>query len=57
MKSVNIYTLYVKDELEMPVSAYLKHFKSERQQSIQSYRQLADQNRTVWAELLARYLL
>ena len=57
MKCVNIYALCIKDELEMPVSSYLNHFKSERQQSIQSYRQLADQNRTVWAELLARYLL
>lgn len=57
LKIVNIYALYIKDELEMSVLPYLNHFKPERQRKIQSYRQLADQNRTVWAELLARYLL
>ena len=57
MKCVNVCALYIGNELEMPVSPYLNHFKSDRQQKIQSYRQLADQNRTVWAELFARYLL
>lgn len=57
LKLVNIYALYIKDELEISVFPYLHYFNSERQQSIQNYRQLADQNRTVWAELLARYLL
>lgn len=54
---VNIYASCIRNELGMSVFPYLRYFSLERQHNILRYRQLADQNRTVWAELLARYLL
>lgn len=54
---VNVYALCIKDELELSIFPYLRYFSFKRQQNIQKYRRREDQNRTVWAELLARYLL
>lgn len=57
LETIDINALWIKDELNVSVVPYLNHFSLERQQCIQSYRRLADRSRTVWAELLARYLL
>lgn len=54
---IDIYALWIKEELEVSVLPYLPHFSLKRQQDIQIYRRSSDRNRTMWAELLARYLL
>ena len=46
----------IKDELKLSIAPYLRYFSFERQQHIQKYRKAADRSRTVWAELLVRYL-
>ena len=54
---IDIYALWIKEELEVSVLPYLPHFSPKRQQDILVYRRSSDRNRTMWAELLARYLL
>lgn len=55
--TIHVYALRLMDELETPILPYLAHFSPERQQMILRYRKPSDRSRTVWAELLARYLL
>ena len=54
---VAVYALWLKDELDSTILPYMVHFSRERQQNILRYRVAADRSRTVFAELLARYLL
>lgn len=54
---IHIYAMRLTDEAETPILPYLIHFSPNRQQMILRYRELSDRSRTIWAELLARYLL
>lgn len=53
----DIYALSLQGELEASILPFLPYFSPGRQQVIQRYQCPADRSRTVWAELLARYLL
>lgn len=53
--SVEIFAVNISARLDLPVEDWLKFFTSERQEKILAYRFNADRNRTIWAELLARY--
>lgn len=44
-------------QLNQPVDDWLKFFSPQRREKILSYRFNADRNRTLWAELLARYAI
>ncbi|MCR5346616.1 MAG: 4'-phosphopantetheinyl transferase superfamily protein [Fretibacterium sp.] len=54
---MDIYFLELSDHLESPVEPYLTYFTDERREAILRYRFPSDRNRTVWAELLARWLI
>ena len=53
--SVNLFAMNISAQLNHPVNDWLKYFSTERREKILSYRFNADRNRTLWAELLARY--
>ena len=55
--SVELHLLNLSDCLEAPVEPYLCYFTAARQAAILRYRFPSDRNRTVWAELLARWLI
>ncbi len=55
--SVEIFAVNISAQLNQPVDDWLKIFLPERQEKILSYRFNADRNRTIWAELLARYVV
>jgi len=53
--SVEIFAVNISARLNDSVDDWLKFFSIERQQKILSYRFNADRNRTLFAEMLARY--
>lgn len=53
--SVEIFAVNIAAQINQPVDDFLKYFSVERQEKILSYRFNADRNRTIWAEILARY--
>ena len=53
--SINLFAVNISERLNQPVEAWLKIFSPERRKQILAYRFNADRNRTLWAELLARY--
>lgn len=53
--SVKIFAVNISERRNQPVDEWLKFFSAERREKILSYRFNADRNRTLWAELLARY--
>ena len=55
--SVELHLLDLSDRLEAPVEPYLTFFSEERRAAILRYRFPSDRNRTVWAELLVRWLI
>lgn len=55
--SVGLYLVNIGDQLGQGVEPYLRRFPEERQRAILRYRSSADRNRTLWAELLARWLI
>lgn len=55
--SVEIFAVNISARLNDSVDNLLKFFSVERQKKILSYRFNADRNRTVWAELPARYVV
>ncbi|MCR4819209.1 MAG: 4'-phosphopantetheinyl transferase superfamily protein [Fretibacterium sp.] len=55
--SVELHLLDLSGRLEDPVEPYLKYFTEERRAAILRYRFPSDRNRTVWTELLARWLI
>ena len=54
---VELHLLNLSDRLEAPVEPYLEYFTAERREAILRYRFPSDRNRTVWAELLSRWLI
>ena len=52
-----LYILNLKDRLNNPVNDYLHLFTPERKDKILRYKHKSDQNRTVWAEILARHVI
>ena len=52
-----LYVLNLKNRLHEPVASYLNIFTPERRDKILHYKHLADQNRTLWAEILARHII
>ena len=52
-----IHLLDIQDKLNSPVTKYLDYFTPERRKKILRYKFLSDQNRTLWAELLAKKLI
>ena len=52
-----LYILNLKDRLNNPVNDYLHLFTPERKDKILRYKHKLDQNRTVWAEILARHVI
>lgn len=57
MGKVDIYAMNIGAWLTSPVDTLLEYFEPERRERILRYRFVEDQNRTVWAELLARSLI
>ena len=55
--SVEFHLLDLSNRLEAPVEPYLTFFSEERRAAILRYRFPSDRNRTVWAELLVRWLI
>ena len=55
--SVELHLLDLSSHLEAPVEPYLEFFSEERRAAILRYRFPSDRNRTVWAELLVRWLI
>lgn len=55
--SVEIFAVNISAQLNQPVDEWLKYFSAERRKKILSYRFNADRNRTLWAEILARYVV
>ena len=53
--NVNLFAANISARLNQPVDDWLKYFPAERREKILAYRFNADRNRTLWAELLARY--
>ena len=54
---IEIYLLNLKPLFHFPYENYLKHFSEARKQKILSCRHDADKIRTLWAELLTRYVV
>ena len=54
---IELYILNLKDRLNNPVNDYLHLFIPERRDKILRYKHLSDQNRTIWAEILARHVI
>ncbi len=54
---IEVYALNLTERLEKPVEKFLRFFSPERQKKILFYRFPADQNRTLWTELLVRSVL
>ena len=54
---MELYLVDLSAQLDKPVEPYLPWFTTERQAAILRYRVPSDRNRTVWAELLARWLI
>ena len=52
-----VYLLDISGHLNYPVTKYLDYLPVERRESILRYKFLPDQNRTLWAELLAKKLI
>ncbi len=52
-----VYLLDISGHLNLPVTKYLDYLPVERRESILKYKFLSDQNRTLWAELLAKKLI
>lgn len=52
-----LYILNLNDRLNNPVDDYLHLFTPERQHNILRYKHKSDQNRTLWAEILARHVI
>ena len=55
--NVNLFAVNISARLNAPIDDWLKYFSGKRQEKILSYRFNADRNRTVWAELLVRYVV
>ena len=55
--SINLFAMDISSRLNETVAAQLKLFSRERQEKILSYRFNADRNRTLWSELLVRYVV
>ena len=55
--SVNLFVVDISARLNDSIDDWLKLFSTERQKKILSYRFNADRNRTIWAELLVRYVV
>ena len=55
--NVNLFAVNISARLNAPIDDWLKYFSGKRQKKILSYRFNADRNRTVWAELLVRYVV
>lgn len=55
--NVNLFAVNISARLNNPIDDWLKCFSIERREKILSYHFNADRNRTVWAELLARYII
>ena len=55
--SVNIFAMNISERLNSPVDDWLSFFSFDRRKKILSYRFNVDRNRTLWAELLARYIV
>lgn len=55
--SVEIFAVNISSQLNKPVDDWLNFFSPERREKILSYRFNADKNRTLWAEILARYVV
>ena len=55
--SVNLFAVDISARLNDSIDDWLKLFSTERQKKILSYRFNADRNRTIWAELLVRYVV
>lgn len=55
--SVDIFAVNISARLNDSVDHLLNFFSVERQKKILAYRFNADRNRTIWAELLARYVV
>ena len=53
--SVEVFAVNISARLNQPVNDWLNFFSLERQEKILAYRSNADRNRTIWAEILARY--
>lgn len=52
-----LYILNLKDRLNNPVDDYLHLFTPERRDKILHYKHKSDQNRTLWAEILACHVI
>lgn len=55
--SVEVFAVNISARLDLPVEDWLKFFPPERQRKILAYRSNSDRNRTIWAEILARYVV
>lgn len=55
--SVKLFAADISARLNDSVDDWLKYFSTERREKILSYRFNADRNRTIWAELLTRYVV
>ena len=53
--NVEIFAVNIAEKINQPVDDWLKFFLPERREKILAYRFNADRNRTIWAEILARY--
>lgn len=55
--NINLFAVNISERLNQPVDDWLKYFSTERREKMLSYRFNADRNRTIWAELLTRYVV
>ena len=55
--NINLFAVNISERLNQPVDDWLKYFSTARREKILSYRFNADRNRTLWAELLTRYVV
>ena len=53
--NIKLFAVNISAQLNQPVDDWLKFFSAERREKILSYRFNVDRNRTLWAEILARY--
>ena len=53
----NLFAVNISERLNLPVEDLLKFFSAERREKILAYRFNADKNRTIWAEILVRYIV
>ena len=55
--SITLFAANISESLNQPVDDWLKYFSAERSEKILLYRFNADRNRTLWAELMTRYVV